>query len=172
MFRATQPRHRALLMSNSPERSSSISGGCRKQAAHHFNKLPKDDEAEEQTAVQISIRAEPDEECGVTSDASELKDNEDRFTSREKESISKGMSSAGDTNGSGANILPPCDVKGQAEYKANEDEYKANQDENKANEMSKIKSILEKDLIARIMLEHEGGTGSSVNVMHFEATPV
>lgn len=40
------------------------------------------------------------------------------------------------------------------------------------NEMSKIKSILEKDLIARIMLEHEGRTGSSVNVMHFEATPV
>ena len=40
------------------------------------------------------------------------------------------------------------------------------------NEMSKIKSILEKDLIARIMLKHEGGTGSSVNVMHFEATPV
>ena len=77
------------------------------------------------------------------------------------------MSSTGDNGnlGSSAKILPPDFVEGHAEYKAN-------QDENKANEMSKIKSILEKDLIARIMLEHEGGTGSSVNVMHFEATPV
>ena len=53
------------------------------------NKLPKDDEAGKETAVQISICAESDEENEVTSDASEFEENKDRFTSREKESISK-----------------------------------------------------------------------------------
>ena len=53
------------------------------------------------------------------------------------------MSSTGDNDnlGSSAKILPPDFVEEHAKYKAN-------QDENKANEMSKIKSILEKDLIA------------------------
>ena len=78
------------------------------------------------TAVQIFIYAESDEESEVTSDASELKENEDRFTSREKESISKVMSSTEHTNGSGAKILPPYDVKGQAENKANEVKDKVN----------------------------------------------
>ena len=75
------------------------------------------------TAVQISICAEPDEESEVTSDASELKENEDRFTSREKESISKRILQ-NDNLGSSAKILPPYDVKGEAESKANEDKDK------------------------------------------------
>lgn len=87
------------------------------------------------TAVQISICAESDEESEVTSDASELKENEDRFTSREKESISKIILQNGNL-GSSAKILPPYDVKGQVESKANEDkdkvtEHKDNDEEPK-----------------------------------------
>ena len=76
------------------------------------------------TAVQISICAESDEESEVTSDASELKENEDRFTSQEKESIMKIILQNGNL-GSSAKILPPYDVKGQVESKANEDKDKS-----------------------------------------------
>ena len=87
------------------------------------------------TAVQISICGESDEESEVTSDASELKENEDRFTSREKESISKRILQNANI-GSSAKILPPYDVKGQVESKANEDkdkvtEHKDNDEEPK-----------------------------------------
>ena len=87
------------------------------------------------TAVQISICAESDEESEVTSDASELKENEDRFTSQEKESIMKIILQNGNL-GSSSKILPPYDVKGQVESKANEDkdkvtEHKDNDEEPK-----------------------------------------
>ena len=87
------------------------------------------------TAVQISICAESDEENEVTSDASEFEENKDRFTSREKESISKRILQNANL-GSSANVLPPYDVKGTAESKANEDkdkvtEHKDNDEEPK-----------------------------------------
>jgi hypothetical protein len=83
-------------------------------------------EAGEKTAVHNTIHSGSDDERKGRPDSPQSKENKERFTRQEKELTQKSSSSTGeaDNRGSGANILPPDVVKGQAENEDNEEEMK------------------------------------------------
>ena len=86
---------------------------------------PRDNDQVKQ-AAQHTILTEPDEERKGQSEVPQSEENKERFTRQEKELTQKSSSSTGeaDNRGSGANILPPDVVKGQAENEDNEEEMK------------------------------------------------
>mmetsp|Transcript_28495 Transcript_28495/g.38910 ORF Transcript_28495/g.38910 Transcript_28495/m.38910 type:complete len:265 (-) Transcript_28495:329-1123(-) len=82
-------------------------------------KLPRDNDAGEDTAVHNTIHSGSDDERTGRPDSPQSEENKGRFTHQEKELTQKSSSSAGeaDNRESGENILPPDVVKEQAEDK-------------------------------------------------------
>ena len=87
------------------------------------SKLPRDNEAGEKTAVHNTIHSGSDDEKTGRPDSPQSKENNERFTRQEKEPTQESILQ-NDSRGSGANILPPDIVKGQAENEDNEEEMK------------------------------------------------
>ena len=77
-------------------------------------KLPRDNEAGEKTAVHNTIHSGSDDEKTGRPDSPQSEENKERFTRQEKEPTQKSILQ-NDSRGSGANILPPDVVNGQAE---------------------------------------------------------
>ena len=84
------------------------------------SKLPRDNDAGEKTAVHNTIHSGSDDEKTGRPDSPQSENNE-RFTRQEKEPTQESIRQ-NDSRGSGANILPPDVVKGQAENEDNEKE--------------------------------------------------
>ena len=68
------------------------------------------DNDQEQKAAQHTIHADSDEESKGSSEAPQSEENKERSMHREDESTTEHRSSAGESSGSGAKLLPPDEI--------------------------------------------------------------